>query len=78
MNAIDPNLTIRDVDNALSDLEGIGQLLLDLATIAEGDEILNPRSLYFLGTSTLRIRELVMAHVFPSKAKDDAEAGVRS
>ena len=78
MSGADNKPTARDAEEALCDLEGIGQLLLDLAGIAEGEEALNPRVLYFLGTSTLKAKELLWSHVFPEKTKDDAEAGVRS
>lgn len=38
-----------DIENALLDLDGIGDLLLSIAAAQETGMLINPRSLYYLG-----------------------------
>lgn len=50
----------RDVEDATMDLAGIGELILDLATIIEDEGKINPRSLYFLGREVIARSEWIM------------------
>jgi len=62
-----------DAEHALQDLDGIADLLRNLARIDDSPDI-SSRTLYFLGSSIAELAETIGAFVFPKIAADAGEA----
>jgi len=56
---VPPTIDWLVLSEALADLEGIGHVLLDLATAAEGDGAIHHRSLFFLGMRAFELQKQI-------------------